>query len=119
MPRSDPARLQRAREKKEAKKREKDNKASNALTEAGRTVLELVLDGGRGSAPATNLPKALKEFDAALELKPDNADALYFRGRCQQELAMDVTGGRVQVASTRRSPTSRSAWPCSRRTCPR
>lgn len=85
MPKKDPAALQRKREKKERIKREKDIKASNLLTDQGRATLDLVLDGGKTAQPATNLPKAIKEFEEALALNAQNAEAYFLRGRCYQE----------------------------------
>jgi tetratricopeptide (TPR) repeat protein len=85
MPKKDPAALQRKREKKERIKREKDIKASNLMTEQGRATLDLVLDGGKTAQPATNLPKAIKEFDDAIALNAQNAEAYFLRGRCFQE----------------------------------
>jgi hypothetical protein len=86
MPRRDPAVVQRRRERAERIKREKEHKLSAQITDQGRATLDLVLDGGKGSAPATNLPKAIADFDEALKKNDQNADALFLRGRCQQEL---------------------------------
>lgn len=84
-PRRDPARAARARERKEKKAAEKAKKLSDAFTEAGRAILDLVLDGGKQAQPSANLQRAMKEFESALEARPENADALYSRGRVYQE----------------------------------